>query len=1418
MAKQIINVGATANDKKGDSLRAAFQKVNANFTELYTALGLNSDGTLNLGAFEFVGSTMSTTDSTAITIDQAVTVTSDLTVSGDILPSVANGGNLGSLDKPFKSLYVSDQTVFFGGVPLSLDADTNELKLNNIPISQTITFTDIPNAPTDIADLTDTQGLLTGGVPVDLTGYATESYVDQAVGAIVVPDVSNFITAEDIPAIPADISDLTDTQGLLGGGGNADTGDITFDATTISAPNEDEIVVQSKDSNGFGTARVTLNSEYGGDARLRAFSNESVDTFTLANGDFTTGVWQDNGFGNGVVSFTGAQGIGDFFQNTLFTLTSGNVSITINSEPAFIWNGGASGAGTDTPGFGTNPIVPATPVTITSIEFRYRSESFISVNYDNQEIRLNAQNAGIRMDSGNDFQVYGDSRIELQSTTGMSLSAGEDIDIGTSSSFAVRISAGDITLSAFDDVRIEGTDSFRLINSSATAPIRIITNDDDTSRTWAFNPNGTVTFPDNTVQTTAYTGPQTSLTGDVKGSVFADDSTLLVDAVSGSIPYGVLSGAPSFGNWSFNADTLSNSSAGDAVIQASDFAGAKLILKTRGETEKQWQFDQDGVLTLPAGGVIRETVVTENPTIELEPDGAEAASQKLIIKGGGPTFENTENGITVQVYNKLTFTQGETVYMGAVTSLAQGTTLYWWVDNYSPSIQFTPDNGELIVDEFGYVYFDFVINDDTVPFRVYVSDTLYDAYANNLGAVSVEINSGAVADGLHLHLTTGDLTETSIFLGTDSHNVRTKPNGAIELTSYNYEFEQEYRLTFKNNVLSIDSTDNPGDEDLYIKAGDDLYLDALGDDIHIRASDDVRIRTGVDFANDSTTWMYRFTDTGEVIFDNDSDGWIYGYIRAVNDGDGDRGLSVESLNSTRIKANDGNLVWTFDNDGNLSFPNGAGKINDSVSDGVGLQIEANLDFEIKVTDGEGGSTIWSFAGNDITFPDSTTQTTAFTGTGDITFNGDIISGTQGSVTFGDAQNTVAIVSDQIPVKVQINDALGDPDQVWLFGVDGSLAFPDATVQTTAWTGVAPRVESEDAVEIRVNLTDSTTHTWRFGEDGDLNIPGNISQRGSPGLTLGSSHNVYIVGDQGDNNRTWTFDGTSGDTALPNGTIIADDGSDGIEIVMPTTTAQANTFKWIFNDLAFGTSTLTLQAGTLYTNLSSWYFGFNDNGNGALKVDRDGQYINWFYSGEGGGKLIFGAPAGNNAGDANAIELKATDGDVYLTSTESVKITVDADDSSARVWTFDPTGVLSLPAGGDIVDSTGASVLGGGGSGSVLEEPFESKSSATGVIEHDATTNRLFRHTSISANFTANFTNLGLTAGKATSISLVLVQGATARMCTAVQIGGAAQTITWQGSASAPLGNANRTDVVTFSILCTATDTYTVLGMLTSFGG
>ena len=47
MTKLTINIGATANDKTGDTIRAAFNKVNSNFTELYTQIsGLELDAVI----------------------------------------------------------------------------------------------------------------------------------------------------------------------------------------------------------------------------------------------------------------------------------------------------------------------------------------------------------------------------------------------------------------------------------------------------------------------------------------------------------------------------------------------------------------------------------------------------------------------------------------------------------------------------------------------------------------------------------------------------------------------------------------------------------------------------------------------------------------------------------------------------------------------------------------------------------------------------------------------------------------------------------------------------------------------------------------------------------------------------------------------------------------------------------------------------------------------------------------------------------------------------------------------------------------------------------------------------------------------------------------------------------------------------
>lgn len=115
----------------------------------------------------------------------------------------------------------------------------------------------------------------------------------------------------------------------------------------------------------------------------------------------------------------------------------------------------------------------------------------------------------------------------------------------------------------------------------------------------------------------------------------------------------------------------------------------------------------------------------------------------------------------------------------------------------------------------------------------------------------------------------------------------------------------------------------------------------------------------------------------------------------------------------------------------------------------------------------------------------------------------------------------------------------------------------------------------------------------------------------------------------------------------------------------------------------------------------------------------------------------------------------------------------------------------------------------------VSETFTTLNAATGVVTHNCSLGHIFNHTNLAANFTVNLTNLALDAGSATTVTLILNQGGTARIPNALQIAGAAQTINWQGG-STPPGNANKKDIVSFSVLNNG-GAYTVFGQLVSFG-
>jgi hypothetical protein len=186
---------------------------------------------------------------------------------------------------------------------------------------------------------------------------------------------------------------------------------------------------------------------------------------------------------------------------------------------------------------------------------------------------------------------------------------------------------------------------------------------------------------------------------------------------------------------------------------------------------------------------------------------------------------------------------------------------------------------------------------------------------------------------------------------------------------------------------------------------------------------------------------------------------------------------------------------------------------------------------------------------------------------------------------------------------------------------------------------------------------------------------------------------------------------------------------------------------------------------------------------------------------------------------NNLILTPSDGNVFIqlppTSNEDINPLLIAHENltgeiqlkaNTNTWNFSADGNLTTP--GNI--TTNILKIQDG-----VHETFQAKADATGVVTHDCSSGYIFNHTSIDNNFTANFTNLTLESGEATTITLVLNQGATAYIANAIQINSVSQTIKWSAN-TVPTGNANAVDVQSFSIL-NSSGTYTVLGQLSTFG-
>ena len=302
MARQAINIGSSANDGTGDPLRTAFDKINDNFVELYgtdndiNTLDANLDvnnnaittgvtngdititpngtGSIKLGAMKFVGTTMSSDDSTQITIAENIQTTGTLNVSGAATLAtsltLASGATVtGILDEDNMASNSATQLATQQSIKAYIDAE--------------VTAQDLDFACDDSTALS-----------IDLD---SESLQFSGGSGITTAGTGNTVTI----AIDSTVATLTDSQTLTNKvltsptiNGATMTGSVTVDNLTF---NDTDITTASNGNltlnpGGTGTIELHANSNVTGNLTVSGTTN-TADVATTGNttisGSLTTG-------------------------------------------------------------------------------------------------------------------------------------------------------------------------------------------------------------------------------------------------------------------------------------------------------------------------------------------------------------------------------------------------------------------------------------------------------------------------------------------------------------------------------------------------------------------------------------------------------------------------------------------------------------------------------------------------------------------------------------------------------------------------------------------------------------------------------------------------------------------------------------------------------------------------------------------------------------------------------------------------------------------------------------------------------------------------------------------------------------------------------------------------------------------------
>ena len=162
---------------------------------------------------------------------------------------------------------------------------------------------------------------------------------------------------------------------------------------------------------------------------------------------------------------------------------------------------------------------------------------------------------------------------------------------------------------------------------------------------------------------------------------------------------------------------------------------------------------------------------------------------------------------------------------------------------------------------------------------------------------------------------------------------------------------------------------------------------------------------------------------------------------------------------------------------------------------------------------------------------------------------------------------------------------------------------------------------------------------------------------------------------------------------------------------------------------------------------------------------------------------------------------------------------------ATIWSRTPlaattyanTNVAAYLTTGQNVTTANLTIAGNVVQQSAYYETFSNVTNSGGNLVCNFANSATF-YATLTANVTANIYNVTATAGRVTSVTLIVDQGATPYGVANIQInGGGVQTIKWAGGTGPNTGTASNTDIMSFSLISLNGTAWRVLGQISNYG-